>query len=100
MIPFPSVITTAERPVKACMPICEPFPEKSEKYQPQGIQGLNRRFEKGVKRGGQLQPVFFLLVKQVSIHASNSSMVSLPSVHSSRLVMAVYFHSLNFSSVI
>ena len=32
------------------LPICEPFPKKSEKYQPHGIQGLNRRFEKGVKR--------------------------------------------------
>ena len=28
------------------MPICEPFPKKSEKYQPQGILGLNRGFRR------------------------------------------------------
>ena len=33
-------------PVEACVPICEPFPKKSEKYQPQNIRGLNQRFQR------------------------------------------------------
>ena len=33
-------------PVEACVPICKPFQKKSEKYPPQGIQGLNRRFQR------------------------------------------------------
>ena len=37
-------------PVFACVPICEPSPKKSEKYQPHGIWGLNRQFERGVKK--------------------------------------------------
>ena len=37
-------------PVEACVPICAILSKKSEKYQPQDIQGLNRRFEKGVRR--------------------------------------------------
>ena len=33
-------------PVEACVPIWEPFPKKSEKYQPQNIRGLNQRFQR------------------------------------------------------
>ena len=36
----------ANAPVEACVPICKPFQKKSEKYQPQGIWGLNWRFER------------------------------------------------------
>ena len=46
-IPFPSVSTTPEQPpVEACVPICAILSKKSEKYPPQGIQGLNRRFQR------------------------------------------------------
>ena len=33
-------------PVEACVPICEPFPKESEKYQPQNIRGLIQRFQR------------------------------------------------------
>ena len=46
-IPFPSVSTTPEQPpVEACVPICAILSKKSEKYPPQGIHGLNRRFQR------------------------------------------------------
>ena len=46
-IPFPSVSTTPEQPpVDACVPICAILSKKSEKYPPQGIQGLNWRFQR------------------------------------------------------
>ena len=76
------------------------FSKEIGKYQPQCIDSLNRRFEKGVKRSGPLELFFFLLENDSSIHVSSSSTEILPSVHSSRLVMAEYFHCLNFSSVI
>ena len=46
---YPSEHTHQTPPVEACMPMCEPFPKKSEKYQPNGIHGLNRRFERVTK---------------------------------------------------
>ena len=63
-IPFknssPSVIITAEATL--FWPVCRfvsLFHKKSEKYQPQGIWGLNRRFEKGVKKAVGFNLSFF-----------------------------------------
>ena len=55
---------------------------------------------KKVGKGRSASTYLFLVVNDSSIHASSSSTEILPSVHSSRLVMAEYFHCLNFSSVI
>ena len=39
---------TTKAPVEACLPICAILSMKSEKYPPQGIQGLNRGFRREI----------------------------------------------------
>ena len=39
---------TTKAPVEACLPICAILSMKSQKYPPQGIQGLNRGFRREI----------------------------------------------------